>query len=1039
NYSTTTNQTASGCDSVEVNGNWYYASQTVTDDLQTSNGCDSTVITEVTVYYSATTNQTASGCDSVEVNGNWYYASQTVTDEFQTSNGCDSTVITELTINYSTTTNQTASGCDSVEVNGNWYYTSQTVTDEFQTSNGCDSTVITEVTVYYSATTNQSVEECDSALINGNWYYTSQTVTDEFQTSNGCDSLVITELTINNSVTTNQTASGCDSVEVNGNWYYTSQTVTDEFSTSKGCDSTVITEVTIYNSVTTNQSVEECDSALINGNWYYASQTVTDVLSTSNGCDSTVITELTVNYSATTNQTASGCDSVEVNSNWYYTSQTVTDEFQTSNGCDSTVITEVTVYYSVTTNQSVEECDSALINGNWYYASQTVTDEFQTSNGCDSLVITELTINNSVTTNQTASGCDSVEVNGNWYYTSQTVTDEFSTSNGCDSTVITEVTVYNSVTTNQSVEECDSALINGNWYYASQTVTDVLSTSNGCDSTVITELTINNSVTVNQTASGCDSAMVNGNWYYSSQTVTDEFQTINGCDSTVITTLTITTSATVEAGNDISVCADEVVVTLDGSIGGGASSATWTGGNGSFNPSNTTLDAVYTPSAAEIAAGYVVLTLTTDNPQGDCQAVSDSMTIFINALPTVTLDSFDYACSTDDTLYLSGASPAGGYFSGYAVDSTNGIFFPDSAGVGYHMITYTYVDSNGCTSSDSQLIEVKACGAAYCSYTPGFWGNSNGTVGCGTETTGEVLSDILNGDSVVLGEYAESCTNKWRSFTLYHKDTNNIFSFLPAGGQANPLTPVTTSCTGNAWETMYNSKFVGTTITPAVSKNVLIGHTMALSFNVKHDTALGHLVIVGDTLHTAESQDCGANRNIPVGNTDLFAIPTSIREYFGGSYTVQDLLDLANQYLSGRYTPSGSDPSKSDITSALTAINEGFDECRVLVDQTIVPSTTNKVTASIDNLDNDIEPTLNAYPNPFSDHIDLDLYTPEGGVATVTIVDAVGKTVSMTTHKMYTGTNNFTLTAHDLPAGVYVVNVEINGVFMRVKMLKAHH
>ncbi len=33
--------------------------------------------------------------------------------------------------------------------------------------------------------------------------------------------------------------------------------------------------------------------------------------------------------------------------------------------------------------------------------------------------------------------------------------------------------------------------------------------------------------------------------------------------------------------------------------GGGATSATWSGGTGTYAPNNTTLNAVYTPSAAE--------------------------------------------------------------------------------------------------------------------------------------------------------------------------------------------------------------------------------------------------------------------------------------------------------------------------------------------------------------------------------------------------------------------------------------------------------
>jgi len=62
----------------------------------------------------------------------------------------------------------------------------------------------------------------------------------------------------------------------------------------------------------------------------------------------------------------------------------------------------------------------------------------------------------------------------------------------------------------------------------------------------------------------------------------------------------------------------------------------WSGGTGTFNPNATTLNAIYTPSAAEITAGTVTLTLTTDDPAGPCPAVNDQMVITINPAATVT-------------------------------------------------------------------------------------------------------------------------------------------------------------------------------------------------------------------------------------------------------------------------------------------------------------------------------------------------------------------------------------------------------------------
>ena len=49
----------------------------------------------------------------------------------------------------------------------------------------------------------------------------------------------------------------------------------------------------------------------------------------------------------------------------------------------------------------------------------------------------------------------------------------------------------------------------------------------------------------------------------------------------------------------------------------------------------------------------------------------------------------------------------GGYYSGDGV--SNGIFYADSAGQGFHTITYTFTDSTGCVASNGQQLFVDVC------------------------------------------------------------------------------------------------------------------------------------------------------------------------------------------------------------------------------------------------------------------------------------------------------------------------------------------
>ncbi len=108
-------------------------------------------------------------------------------------------------------------------------------------------------------------------------------------------------------------------------------------------------------------------------------------------------------------------------------------------------------------------------------------------------------------------------------------------------------------------------------------------------------------------------------------------------------TVTIGQPATVNAGTDQTICSN-TPASLAGTIGGSAGSAIWsTSGSGSFgNAAN--LSTSYTPSAADITAGTVTLTLTTNKPAGPCPAVSDFLILTIIRAPQVNAGADDATC-----------------------------------------------------------------------------------------------------------------------------------------------------------------------------------------------------------------------------------------------------------------------------------------------------------------------------------------------------------------------------------------------------------
>src|SRR5262249_30519007 len=128
-------------------------------------------------------------------------------------------------------------------------------------------------------------------------------------------------------------------------------------------------------------------------------------------------------------------------------------------------------------------------------------------------------------------------------------------------------------------------------------------------------------------------------------------------------TITIAPAATANAGVDFEVCSTAPQAHLSGSVGGGATTGTWSGGAGSFNPNATNLNAVYTPSAGEIAAGRVALPLTTTDPAGRCGAVSSEVRVTIGPAASVNAGLDQTVCSASPQVVLAG-SVGGGATSG---------------------------------------------------------------------------------------------------------------------------------------------------------------------------------------------------------------------------------------------------------------------------------------------------------------------------------------------------------------------------------------
>jgi uncharacterized protein (TIGR02145 family) len=109
---------------------------------------------------------------------------------------------------------------------------------------------------------------------------------------------------------------------------------------------------------------------------------------------------------------------------------------------------------------------------------------------------------------------------------------------------------------------------------------------------------------------------------------------------------------------------------------------------------------IFDPSVAGAGTFNIIYTYT--DAIGCINSATSQITVY--PLPLLTFTPLAPVCISTSPFSLSGATPNGGVYSGDGV--VGGIFNPGTAGVGTHLIMYTYTNSNGCTDSISQSITV---------------------------------------------------------------------------------------------------------------------------------------------------------------------------------------------------------------------------------------------------------------------------------------------------------------------------------------------
>ncbi len=217
-----------------------------------------------------------------------------------------------------------------------------------------------------------------------------------------------------------------------------------------------------------------------------------------------------------------------------------------------------------------------------------------------------------------------------------------------------------------------------------------------------------------------------------------------------------------DAGPDLIGCAGTFPVALNGAVTN-ATGGTWSGGVGTFTGSG--LAPGYTPTAAELAAGSVVLTLTTTG-NSTCPPAQDQVTItFPNSFANTSITSVDAICfgTATGSATVTPADPGFTYLWNDPAAQTTAT--ATALGAGTYTVTIT--DSFGCSTQLSTLIgPVAALSIADISSTnESCLGLEDGTatvsVSGGTAPYTYTWSNGANGPSIVAGsgDYSVSITD----------------------------------------------------------------------------------------------------------------------------------------------------------------------------------------------------------------------------------------------------------------------------------------
>jgi len=246
-------------------------------------------------------------------------------------------------------------------------------------------------------------------------------------------------------------------------------------------------------------------------------------------------------------------------------------------------------------------------------------------------------------------------------------------------------------------------------------------------------------------------------------------------------TVTFSQNPQVSAGTAIYTCRNAAIAPLNGQVSGPTNTGIWSGGAGSYAPSNTAFNATYTPTQAEINNGFVDLILTSTN-NSNCLSVSDQVRINFVPKPLANFN-FNNACLNNPIQFTDYSLPAIGTLDQWQWD------FGDGTTAGTTNATHTYTTA---TSFPVRLI-VRNTYGCYDTITqnPQIFPLPTNNFGVSRICTGSFLNLSFSDSSTVPAP--ESIQSWFWDFGgVGQSNLQNPIQFFPGSGLYN-ITLITTS------------------------------------------------------------------------------------------------------------------------------------------------------------------------------------------------------------------------------------------------------